>query len=93
MLDSGLIELKDASLKEGIHPAESELIVEWRALTIILLDELAGHVAKKLGKTPVEFPFVKVLEGGTWWAGRVLAQKLREDGSPPLKAQYEGSVF
>lgn len=93
LLDSGLITLKDANLKDVVHPVESELVIEWRALTITLLDELGKLVAEKLGKTRVEFPFVKVLEGGTWWAGRILAQKLREDGSPPLKVQSDNVIY
>ncbi|MES2613967.1 MAG: DUF1688 family protein [Bdellovibrionota bacterium] len=85
LLDSGLLELKDPALKEVAHQEQSEIIVEWRALTVALLDELGKAVAQKLGKLPTEFPLVRVLEGGTWHAGRALAQKLREDGSPPLR--------
>ena len=85
MLDSGLIELKDVTLKEKAHPIESELIVEWRAITVILLDKLAKHIRVVLGKSEIELPLAKVLEGGTWLAGKRLAQKFRE-GAPPLKA-------
>ncbi len=90
MLDSGLLELKDHQLADLTHTLDSEVIIEWRALTIILLDKLAKIVAQKLGKTMVEFPLARVLEGGTWLAGRELAQKLREDASAPLKVQNFG---
>jgi len=33
-----------------------------------------------------------VLEGGSWAAGRALAQRLR-DGSPPLLIESDGTVF
>ncbi len=93
ILDSGLVQLKDFSLKNEIHLVDSEIIVEWRALTISLLDKIALRVAELLDKKPNEFPLARVLEGGTWWAGRELAQKLRDDGGPPLKVQSDGTVF
>lgn len=92
ILDSGLVELKDsANAKESWH-ADSQLIIEWRALTIALLDKIGASVQKKLGKTPAEFPLAKVLEGGTWWAGRKLAQEKR-GGQPPLNIISDGTVF
>ena len=39
------------------------------------------------------FPLAKMLEGGTWHAGRQIAKKLREDGSPPFKLKSDGTVF
>ena len=66
--------------------------VEWRALTVALLDELAPRVRKILGKTEAEMPLACVLEGGTWAAGRALAQQLR-GGAPPLKIASDGTVF
>jgi hypothetical protein len=38
-------------------------------------------------------PLARILQGGTWTAGRVIAQKLRPDGSPPLKVVSDGTVF
>jgi hypothetical protein len=35
----------------------------------------------------------QVLEGGTWSAGRLIANKLRSDGSPPVKVVSDGTVF
>ena len=93
MLDSGLLEFKDPHLKQKIHHIDDGVIVEWRALTLVLLDELAPLVAEKLGKSPLEFPLAKVLEGGIWWAAKILAQKLREDASPPLKIAHNGFLF
>ncbi len=93
MLDSGLLSLRDESLGAQSHPPNSELIIEWRALTLALLDRLADPVRAKLGKTKEDFPLAKILEGGTWWAGRQLASALRSDGGPPLKLVSDGTVF
>jgi hypothetical protein len=38
-------------------------------------------------------PLAKILEGGTWATGRVLAREKRTDGSPPIKVVSDGTVF
>lgn len=93
LLDRGLISLKDPSLYEKSHKPESELIIEWRGLTVSLLDRIGEEVRKKLNKSAADFPLAKVLEGGTWWAGRKAAKELRSDSSPPLKIESDGTVF
>ncbi len=92
-LDFGVIELRDKSLLEKAHTPDSELIIEWRALTVQLLDRVGAKVQALLGKDPSEFPLAKVLEGGTWWAGRKLAAEKRSDSSPPIKLASDGTVF
>jgi hypothetical protein len=72
---------------------ESPLVVEWRALTVALLDELAPLVRQRLGLRAENFPLARVLEGGTWAAGRALARQLRPDGSPPITVKSDGTVF
>lgn len=93
LLDRGLISLKDPSLYQQSHKPESELIIEWRGLTVSLLDRIGDEVRKKLNKSAADFPLAKVLEGGTWWAGRKAAKELRADSSPPLKIESDGTVF
>jgi hypothetical protein len=39
-----------------------------------------------------DLPLACILEGGTWAAGRELAQRLR-DGVPPLNVRSDGTVF
>ena len=92
-LDSGLLTLRDPGEQSLTWRPDSELIVEWRALTVYLLDRVGEDVRKSLGKTPADFPLAKVLEGGTWWAGRFLAREKRESGAPPLSIQSDGTVF
>jgi Protein of unknown function (DUF1688) len=38
-------------------------------------------------------PLPKILQGGTWAAGRAIARRLRADGSPPLHVISDGTVF
>jgi len=77
------------------HPLDalSEPIVEWRALTIALLDRLASRVRDVLGKSPQEFPLACVLEGGTWAAGREIALERRPAGAAPLTVISDGTLF
>lgn len=92
LIDSGVIVPKDPASLSRTWKAGDEFIVEWRALTVALLDELAPRVRKMLDRTEEELPLACVLEGGTWAAGRVLAQRLR-DGAPPLLIESDGTVF
>lgn len=93
LLDRSLVTLVNEKLADESHRPDSELIIEWRGLTIALLDRIGASVQKKLDKSPSDFPLAKVLEGGTWWAGRKAAKSLREDSSPPLKIESDGTVF
>jgi hypothetical protein len=46
-----------------------------------------------LGKTAAEMPLARILEGGTWAAGRRIAKEKRADGGPPLIIASDGTVF
>ena len=93
LLDKELITLRDSRLSVVSHKPESELIIEWRGLTVALLDRIGTEVQKKLNKKASDFPLAKVLEGGTWWAGRKVAKAKRSDSSPPLTIESDGTVF
>jgi len=92
LIDSGVIVPKDPAFLTRQWKVSDEFIVEWRALTVALLDEIAPRVRKVLDRTEEELPLACVLEGGTWAAGRALAQRLR-DGAPPLLIESDGTVF
>jgi hypothetical protein len=92
LLDIGALRLRDPAWTERTWTVGDELIVEWRALTVALLDELAPLVRADLGVDGERMPLACVLEGGTWAAGRALAQRLR-GGLPPLSIVSDGTVF
>ncbi|MDZ7589581.1 MAG: DUF1688 family protein [Rubrivivax sp.] len=92
-IDCGVIVPRDPRDLARTWKAGDEFIVEWRALTVTLLDELATLVRQRLGRTAEELPLACILEGGTWAAGRELAAELRGDGAPPLRLDSDGTVF
>ncbi len=92
LLDTGVVRLRDSADSTRSVSVADELVVEWRALTVALLDELAPLVRRRLGVGADQMPLARVLEGGTWAAGRVLAQQLR-GGLPPLSIVSDGTVF
>lgn len=87
-----LVPKHPAVLKEA-HEVGSEVVVEWRALTVALLDRLAPLVRADLGVREDRLPLVAVLEGGTWAAGRRLAADKRREAMPPIRVISDGTVF
>lgn len=92
-VDLGVIVPRDPRVLTERHPVDSDVVIEWRALTLALLDEVAAALRERWQKTAEELPLVKVLEGGTWAAGRAVARELRADAAPPLHIDSDGTVF
>jgi hypothetical protein len=93
LLDLGVLVPKHPEVLAGEHAPGDEVVVEWRALTVALLDRIAEGVRDRLGKTPVELPLANILEGGTWAAGRAVAKRLRPGGGSPIRIKSDGTVF
>lgn len=93
LLDSGVLRVRQPALLAKRWTPGDEFIIEWRALTVSLLDELATAVRQRLGLTAEQLPLACVLEGGTWAAGRQIAAELRPGGGPPLQIDSDGTVF
>ncbi|MDJ0388016.1 URC4/urg3 family protein [Roseomonas sp. E05] len=93
LLDLGVLSLREPALAREALPVDHPAIVEWRALTVALLDRLAGLVRERLGLDAAALPLARVLEGGTWAAGRRIARALRPGGGPPLQVASDGTVF
>jgi hypothetical protein len=92
-VDTGVLALREPKDAARAHDVSSELVVEWRALTVALLDRLALAARAKLNKDAAAMPLAKILEGGSWAAGRAIAFARRADGAPPLKVISDGTVF
>ncbi|KZL22014.1 hypothetical protein PsAD2_00039 [Pseudovibrio axinellae] len=92
-MDTGVLRLKNPEQALIRHEVSSELVVEWRALTIALLDKLADWIRTDLSVSRDQLPLACVLEGGSWAAGRQIALEKRGDGSPPLMIISDGTVF
>jgi hypothetical protein len=92
-LDGGVIALKDPAAAGVAHEPGSALVVEWRALTVALLDAIADPVRERLGLSAEAMPLARILEGGTWSAGRRIAREKRPGGPPPLAIVSDGTVF
>jgi hypothetical protein len=93
LIDGGVLVPRDAGLLGTPLAVGSEPVVEWRGLTVALLDRIAEGVRTRLGRDAESMPLVKVLEGGTWSAGRRIARENRPDGAPPLAIVSDGTVF
>jgi hypothetical protein len=93
LLDAGVIVPRDAHFaQQAVKPGDTWTI-EWRALTVSLLDELAPLVRSLLGVDEAAFPLARLLEGGTWAAGRAIAAERRDGGLPPVVVASDGTVF
>ncbi|KAH6599083.1 hypothetical protein BASA50_003293 [Batrachochytrium salamandrivorans] len=101
-VDMGVISLRDSSIHMRSQGPESvprfnvfdDAVVEWRALTVGLLDMVADCVRERLSLSKDQLPLAKVLEAGTWKAGREIAASLRPiTRGPPIDIISDGTVF
>jgi Protein of unknown function (DUF1688) len=92
-VDLGVLALRDPADAGRSHQVDSVLVVEWRALTVALLDLLAEIIRARLNLDAHSLPLASLLEGGSWAAGRVAAYARHADGSPPIKVISDGTVF
>lgn len=92
-VDSGVLAPRDPAMLQRAHDVSDGFIVVWRSLTVALLDRIAPLVRERLGVSAEDFPLARVLEGGTWAAGRAIAREKRADGGPPFTIISDGTVF
>lgn len=93
LLDLGLVLPRDPAFCSTSLTVGQPAVVEWRALTVMALDRVADAVRMQLGVSAAAFPLARVLEGGTWAAGRRIAAERRPDGTPPVNIVSDGTVF
>lgn len=93
LLDLGLLQARDPEFHRVRLQVDDPAVIEWRALTVIALDRVADAVRGQLGVAADTFPLARVLEGGTWAAGRRIAVERRPGGTPPVNIASDGTVF
>ena len=92
LIDTGVIVPRTPLDPAQRHDVGSEFIVEWRALTVALMDPLRDAVRRRLGLATLSLS--QFLQGGTWSAGRAIAAEKRPpDGPPPIAVNADGTVF
>ena len=92
-VDGGVLVPKDpAAFKKKWRPTD-EFIIEWRALTVALLDDIRPLVADYLGLKLERFPMARMMQGGSFQAGQNLSLKKRPDGTPPFSIATDGIEF
>ena len=91
LLDAGLIVPRTPEWSTSTYTPADPWVIEWRALTVALLDELAPAVRRRLGSD--DLPLACLLEGGSWTAGRIIAAERRPGGPPPVTVVGDGTVF
>lgn len=92
-VDLGVLRPIQADVTQQPHAVDSDLVVEWRALTVCLLDQVAEQIRQRLGLDAHQLPLAQILQGGTWAAGRKIAAERRPDGNPPISIISDGTVF
>jgi len=92
-VDLGVAVPRDGAAGSKTYAVSAPLVVGWRALTVALLDRLAPLIRARLGVREDAFPLARVLEGGTWAAGRLIARERRAEGGPPFDILSDGTVF
>ncbi|CRJ95844.1 hypothetical protein BN1708_002069 [Verticillium longisporum] len=101
-VDMGVLVLKKETLERGLAASGEELplfeagddvIVEWRAMTLVLIDLLYGRLPSRMGEG-VQLSMAQLLEAGTWKSGReVAAQRRPQTKSSPILIKSDGTVF
>ena len=93
LIDGGALVPLAADFAALPKTVDDPWVIEWRALTVALLDDLAPLVRAELGVDAQQLPLACMLEGGSWAAGREIAAERRPGGAPPLRIDSDGTVF
>ncbi|KAM3430128.1 hypothetical protein NHJ13734_007889 [Beauveria thailandica] len=102
--ERGLENYSDYCRRTGVKGVEvapmfepsDDVIVEWRAATVGLLDHLTLEVNKYLKKELAgnEMTLAQLLEAGSWKGGREIAEINRPNTKePPILIESDGTVF
>jgi hypothetical protein len=99
----GVLVLREEALVRGLRAstdgsglpmfgAGDDVVVEWRAMTLVLVDKLYKLVLERM--RGVQLSMAQLLEAGTWKAGREIAKERRpQTKSSPIIIESDGTVF
>jgi hypothetical protein len=100
-VDMGVLTLKEEALERGLKASGGDLpmfgagddvVVEWRAMTLVLVDKLYKLVLERMDG--VDLSMAQLLEAGTWKSGREIAKEKRpQTKSSPIIIESDGTVF
>ena len=93
--ENGKLDGQQSTEVVPLFDAGDDVVVEWRAMTVCLLDEVHAEINRALGLSGTSaLSLPQVLEAGTWKAGREIAEVQRPNtrGSP-LAILSDGTVF
>jgi hypothetical protein len=90
-IDAGVIVPRDPAFGSRVYTPADPWVIEWRAMTVTLLDDVARSLRAELGQPKLTLS--SVLEGGTWEAGREIAAERRPGGPPPVRVASNGTLF
>ncbi|HTJ82589.1 MAG TPA: DUF1688 family protein, partial [Polyangiaceae bacterium] len=93
LVDLGVLELADASLVSRALSVGDAAVVEWRALTVALFDEIVPSLLVRAARRTSPAHARSLVELAAWTAGREVARELRPCGGPPLRVESDGTVF
>ncbi|KAK3357087.1 hypothetical protein B0T25DRAFT_589467 [Lasiosphaeria hispida] len=101
-VDLGVLSLEKETLCRGLEASGGDLplfdasddaIVEWRAMTLVLIDKLYSKIQSRIGDG-VHLTMAQLLEAGTWKSGReIAAQRRPQTKSSPILIKSDGTVF
>ena len=100
-VDLGVLSLKKEALDRGLKAsggplplfeAGDDVIIEWRAMTVFLVDKLYPMILSRMGG--IQLTLAQLLEAGTWKSGReIAAQRRPKTKSSPILIKSDGTVF
>jgi hypothetical protein len=93
LIDAQVLTPRSPQLTQLVLDVGCEAIVEWRALTICCIDLIWEQICAELKLSKKQLPLSKVLQGGTWNAGRLIAAENRHNRTAPLQVRSDGTIF
>lgn len=91
-VDAGVLKPRDPQEVSFAHDASTPFVVEWRGLTVALIDRLAARVRAGAELDAQGLPLACVMQGGTLPLARKIALEKRGDGRPLLGLASDGTV-